>query len=56
VLKDASMGMMDPTDTKSLERTYNYGLIKGWIENLSISTEDKEKILGKNFEALIKRS
>jgi len=35
---------------------YDYGLIKGWIENLSISTEDKEKILGKNFEALIKRS
>ncbi len=32
---------------------YDFGLIKGWIENLPISTEDKEKILKKNFEGLI---
>lgn len=34
---------------------YDYGLIKGWIENLPILQDDKEKILYKNFEKLIKR-
>ena len=44
---------------------YDYGLIKGWIENMPlfydgkekiISDKDKEKILRNNFERLIKRS
>jgi len=34
---------------------YDYGLIKGWIEDLPILQEDKEKILYKNFERLIAR-
>lgn len=44
---DSPYGFLDKT------RDYDYSVVKNWVETASISSGEKEKILGKNFLELI---
>lgn len=37
------------------DKSYNYQEIKGWVERLSLSSEEQARIFSKNFEELIAR-
>lgn len=53
--KNCLYGTDGPYGYQQKGADYDYGLIKGWIEELPILQEDKERILYKNFEGLIAR-
>jgi predicted TIM-barrel fold metal-dependent hydrolase len=37
------------------DKSYNYEEIKGWVERMSLGSEEQEMIFGKNFESIIAR-
>ena len=37
------------------DQSYNYNEIKGWIERMSLRSEEQDLIFGKTFEEIIAR-
>ena len=49
-------GTESPYGITGKDGKYDYGHIKGWVDRLDISEEDREKILGKNFLEFIENA
>ncbi len=47
-------GTDGPYGEQPLGKYYDYGWVKGWMENLPVKDKELEKILGENFESIRK--